>query len=114
MQECCGSEFTLLITMFLKVLVIGCLVVMEMSYVASAPQGCNQWWYFCGMEGLEQVQSETPLGYATPVESKIPIQSKIATKPAKKIPLNKAAFRKFLARLNSTRIGNKSNRRNSI
>ena len=90
--------------MFLKVLVIGCLVIMEMSYVTSAPQGCNQWWYFCeNPEGLEQVQSETALGYVAPAESKIP------AKPAKKIPLDKAAFRKYLARLKSTRIGNESN-----
>ena len=82
---------------------------MEMSYVTSAPQGCNQWWYFCGLEGLEEVQSETPLGYENPAESKIPIQSKIQTKPAKKIPSDKAAFSKYLARLKSARIGNENN-----
>ena len=33
--------------MFLKVLVIGCLVAMEINYTMSEPQGCGMPGYFC-------------------------------------------------------------------
>jgi hypothetical protein len=48
--------------MFLKLLVIGCLVATEMNYVMSAPQGDCSLIYFCRyLMGGRPVQSNIPL-----------------------------------------------------
>ncbi len=81
--------------MFLKVLVIGCLVAMEMSYVMSAPQGCDIR-YFCrdkylggeskGEDEVRPAGEETPIGSETLLASEIPATSQIQVES--EIPVN--------------------------